>query len=317
MANGTKAHRPSYQTRFDQLEKLIREFERSTAPLPGILDHDERSVFINQLIDSERRNQHFERMLDRPLSSNVADPHSIDFDPLRAAIYHWRAGNKDESYWLIFQFVHFGKHPTAGWRYVREVYGRLNSNPIWTWEEISANTPEFRLWLGESQVQLLRRDEPRGFGNHRKYSSLSHESHRGTASVFESYVEWVMGYGSHAELFAQYSSLPSPQERFDALYKAMKVVLDFGRIARFDYLMTLSRLDFLDVKPGCAYLKNATGPLQGARLLITGPQSTTRAEDLEKVLKVFAEVTGTTFDVIEDAICNWQKSPGTFRKFVL
>ncbi|MBD1539325.1 hypothetical protein HC749_14265 [Arthrobacter sp. S13_S34] len=317
LVNGTKVHRPSYQKRFDQLDERVREFERSTSPLPGITGDAERAVLINQLIDSERRNQHFDRLLTRPLSSDVANPHLIDFDPLRAAIYHWRAGNKDEAYWLVFQFVHFGKHPTAGWRYVRETYGRLNSHPIWSWDEISANTPEFRLWLGESQEQLLRRDQPRGFGNHRKYSSLSHESHRGTASVFESYVEWVMAYGSHAGLFAQYSHLPSPAEKFDGLYKAMKVVIDFGRIAKFDYLMTLSRLNFLDVRPGCAYLQSATGPLQGARLLITGPQSTTSAKDLEKVLKGFSEVTGTTFDVIEDAICNWQKSPGTFKKFIL
>jgi hypothetical protein len=317
LVNGTKAYRPSYQKRFDQLDERIREFERTSSPLPGITSDAERAVLINQLIDSERRNQHFERMLTRPISNDVANPHSIDFDPLRAAIYHWRLGNRDEAYWLVFQFVHFGKHPTAGWRYVREVYGRLNSHPIWSWNEISANTPEFRLWLGESQEDLLRRDQARGFGNHRKYSSLSHESHRGTASVFESYVEWVMAYGTHRELFAQCSHLTSPGERFDALYKAMKVVVDFGRIAKFDYLMTLSRLNFLDVAPGCAYLQNATGPLQGARLLITGPQSTTSAKDLEKVLKVFSDVTGTTFDVIEDAICNWQKSPGTFKKFVL
>lgn len=317
MPTRAKAERPSYQDRFDQLDERIRKYERKTTSLPGIEGDVERAVLINQLIDSERRNQHFERMLSRPLTDRIADPHSIDFDPLRAAIFHWRRGNHDEAIWLVFLFVHFGKHPTAGWRYVREVYGRLNSKPIWAWTEISANTPEFRLWLGESQEQLLRRDQPRGFGNHRKYSSLSHESNRGTAAVFESYVDWVMGDGSHEKLFAQYSDLPLPEERFDALYRDMRVVKDFGRIAKFDYLMTLSRLGFLDVKPGCAYLQSATGPLQGARLLVTGPQSRTSARELEKILKGFAEATGTTFDVIEDAICNWQKSPGRFRKFVL
>lgn len=317
LTGANNAIRPSYQSRFDQLDRQIRQFERQNTPLPGIQGDEERAVLINQLVDSERRNEHFARMLSRPLSAKFADPHSGDFDPLRAAISHWRSGNQDEAFWLVFLFVHFGKHPTAGWRYAREVYGRLNSHPIWTWDEISANTPEFRLWLGESQEQLLRRDQPRGFGNHRKYSSLSHESHRGTAAVFESYVEWIMSYGSHGGLIAHYAHLSSAEERFDALYREMKVVTDFGRIAKFDYLMTLSRLNFLDVRPGCAYLQGATGPLQGARLLITGPDSSTGARDLEKILGAFSQVTQTSFDVIEDAICNWQKSPAKFKKFVL
>lgn len=312
-----KSHRPYYQSRFSELDRKIAEFESTYAPLPGIAHEEERWVLINQLIDSERRNLHFERMLNRTVPPEMVDPHCDQFDPLKAAIHHWNTGAEDEAFWLIFQFVHFGKHPVSGWRYVREVYGRLNHDPIWSWEEISSNTPEFRLWLGESQAELLRKDKRRGFGNHRKYSSLSHESERGTASVFESYVEWVMKYGNHASLFEAYSNYSSASERFDALYNALDVVVDFGRIAKFDYLMTISRLGFLDIKPGHTYLQSATGPLRGARLLVESEGSTARARDLTPVLEQFAAVVGVTPDVIEDAICNWQKSPAHFRKFVL
>ncbi len=260
---------------------------------------------------------YFEHMLQRDVAPEMIDPHNLQFDPLKAAIHHWKSGAKDEALWLVFQFVHFGKHPVAGWRFAREVYGRLGKDPIWSWEEISSNTPEFRIWLGENQSELLRKDQRRGFGNHRKYSSLSHESERGTAAVFESYVEWVMGYGSHAALFAAYSHLTSPSEKFEELYHAMDVVIDFGRIAKFDYLMTISRLRFLDIKPGHTYLQKATGPLRGARLLLDGPGSTARAQDLGPELEKFSTIVGVTPDVIEDAICNWQKSPGQFQKFVL
>ncbi|WP_139164256.1 hypothetical protein [Arthrobacter sp. ok362] len=312
-----EAHRPSYQHRFDELTRKIGQFELNVAPLPGIVGDEERSVLVNQLIDSERRNAHFERMLNRDVPAEMVDPHNSQFDPLKAAIHHWRSGAEDEAYWLVFQFVHFGKHPIAGWRYVREVYGRLNSDPIWSWDEISSNTPEFRLWLGENQSELLRKDQRRGFGNHRKYSSLSHESERGTAAVFESYVEWVMKYGSHASLFAAYSHLVSPSEKFEALYNALDVVVDFGRIAKFDYLMTISRLKFLEIEPGHTYLQKATGPLRGARLLLDGSGSTARAQDLRPDLERFSTIVGVTPDVIEDAICNWQKSPARFRQFVL
>jgi hypothetical protein len=313
----TEAHRPSYQVRFEELLQRIEAFEFNVAPLPGIIGDQERAVLVNQLIDSERRNTHFERIRTRDIPLNMVDPHDDQFDPLRTAIYHWNRGNKDEAFWLAFQFVHFGKHPVAGWRYVREVYGRLGDEPIWSWEEISSNTPEFRLWLGENQSELLRKNERRGFGNHRKYSSLSHLSERGTAAVFESYVEWVMQHGSHTALFDAYSHISSPSEKFEVLYHAMDAVVDFGRIAKFDYLMTISRLKFWDIEPGHTYLQNATGPLRGARLLVGGPGSVARAQDLRPVLEQFSSIVGVTPDVIEDAICNWQKSPERFRKFVL
>ena len=316
MLNHSASHRPRYQQRYDEIERNLGEFEKHIRPLPGIVGAIERNVLINQLIDSERRNRHFEHMLNRQASAQTADPHVDNFDPIRAAIYHRREGNFDEAIWLVFQFIHFGKHPITGWRYVKEVYGRLDRYPLWSWEEISSNTPEFRLWLGENQVELRRRDQPRGFGNHRKYASLSHESARGTASVFESYVEWVMGHGSHAGLFNAYSG-GSVHDQFEALYRAMDVVMDFGRIAKFDYLMTLSRLQFLPIAPGHTYLKDATGPLFGARLLVEGFGSVAKARELEKIFVDFADIVGVTPDVIEDAICNWQKSPAKFKPFVL
>jgi hypothetical protein len=31
------------------------------------------------------------------------------FDPLKAAVLHYRRGRVDEAYWLVFLAVHFGK----------------------------------------------------------------------------------------------------------------------------------------------------------------------------------------------------------------
>lgn len=317
MSTKVKAYRPKYQQRFDELALSIADFEANVAVLPGIIGKEERAVLINQLIDSERRNTYFAVLRNRAIPATMVDPHSDQFDPLRAAIHHWKSGEIDEACWLAFQFVHFGKHPVSGWRYVREVYGRLNSDPIWSWEEISINTPEFRLWLGDHQDELLRRDQRRGFGNHRKYSSLNHESNRGTASVYESYVELIMAHGSHNSFFAAYSNDSTPTSLFEALYNALEVVVDFGRIAKFDYLMTLSRLGFLNVQPGHAYLQGATGPLRGARLLVQGEGGNGGARELSPILERFSAQVGVTSDVIEDAICNWQKSPNRFQGFVL
>ncbi|MCC9178762.1 alpha-glutamyl/putrescinyl thymine pyrophosphorylase clade 3 protein [Arthrobacter sp. zg-Y750] len=317
MNTASSAYRPRYQKRFDELTVKVGEFERQEKRLPGISDPIVRSVLINQLIDSERRNQYFDHIVSRPIDSDTANPHNEHFNPLKAAVYHWRAGATDEAFWLVFQYVHFGKHRIAGWRYVKEVYGRLGEHPIWSWAEISANTPEFRLWLGENQDHLTRKDGPRGFGNHRKYASLSHESPQGTASVFESYVDWIMTAQDHLHFFDSHCRGRTPIDAFEALYVAMGTVTNFGRVGKFDYLMTLSRLRFLDIRPGHAYLDKATGPLAGAHLLIEGTSSKPSAKSLSAVLIKFSQIVGVTPDVVEDAICNWQKSPDTFRSFVL
>ena len=59
----------------------------------------------------------------RTISAACADPQkdaSIRSRPLSFTSVH---GDKEEAFWLVFMFVHFGKHARGGWRYIREIYG--------------------------------------------------------------------------------------------------------------------------------------------------------------------------------------------------
>lgn len=90
----------------------------------------------------------------------------------------------------------------------------------------------------------------------------------------------------------------------------------FGRLAKFDFLALLGRLDLAPVAPGSAYLSGATGPLQGARLLVDGnANSKSNAKDLDAVLQQLDGLLGVGMQVMEDSICNWQKSPSRFVHF--
>jgi Alpha-glutamyl/putrescinyl thymine pyrophosphorylase clade 3 len=104
-----------------------------------------------------------------------------------------------------------------------------------------------------------------------------------------------------------------PKEIFDAAYQRLTIAR-FGRLAKFDFLALLGRMDLGPLKPGSAYLRGATGPLRGARLLIDGdPESHSKADVLDEVLRRLDEILDVGMQVMEDSICNWQKSP---RKFV-
>jgi len=306
--------RPAYAQRFDALSRAIAQFEAVEGALPGIVDAGARRVFIEQIIDSEQRVTYFDLLRSRQLDWSSADPDDDGFDPLKAALLHHGAGNYDEAVWLTYLFVHFGRHRVAGWRYVKDVYGRLGQGGRWDWPAIAADTTLFRYWMHDN-LDELQRPGSRGFSNHRKYESLNAWERTGTGEAVSSYVDWVLdGHSGHAERFAEAIAL-GPKPGFDHLYKSMTAVARFGRIAKFDYLNTLRKLDLLDVRPPHTYLVGATGPLYGARLLLEGGQGSMRGRDAQDRLEVFTASTGVESDVLEDAVCNWQKCPTSYVRF--
>jgi len=306
--------RPRNRDLARQLDSSLLAFDREKRPLPGIHDFAKRATLVEQLLESVRRVEFVRVIREREISDRRADPDEDLFDPLRAAILHERTGNIDEAFWLVFLFVHFGKHARAGWRYAREVYGRLGEGGRWDWASTSADPSAFRAWLHAHQNDLRRKSIPRGFGNHRKYESLDAHSPAGTGAVVESYVQWVSPPRTHQEMMEQtYQATNGDRQRaFDHLYRSMSVVARFGRTARFDYLAMIGKLCLARIEPGSAYIRSSAGPLRGARLLF-GEQG--RPADLDGWLVDLNKDLNVGMQVIEDALCNWQKSPDEFEPF--
>jgi len=109
----------------------------------------------------------------------------------------------------------------------------------------------------------------------------------------------------------------NPKEVFDFMYRSMDAVARFGRLGRFDFLTMLEKLGIAPIEPGSAYLwHNATGPLLGAKLLFEGDASATiSARQLDTKLQKLDEHLKVGMQTLEDALCNWQKSPGKFISF--
>jgi hypothetical protein len=242
------------------------------------------------------------------------DPASDLFDPLKAAALHSRAGRVDEAWWLVFLAVHFGKHRLDGWRLARDVYSGLGDEAYWTWPRIKRDQARFRDWLASHEPTL----QGRRFSNHRKYESLKATSAAGTAAIFESYVAWIAPFGDHRTLIRETHKIvgQNPREVFDYLYKTMSVKR-FGRLGKFDFLTMLGKLEIAPIEPGSAYLSDgATGPLRGARLLFTGNvTSDAKARALDADLSQLDVELSVGMQALEDALCNWQKSPSAFRSF--
>jgi Alpha-glutamyl/putrescinyl thymine pyrophosphorylase clade 3 len=216
----------------------------------------------------------------------------------------------DEAFWLLFLFTHFGHHGSGGWQYQRAIYGSLGDGSRWDWIRVSSDPAAFRKWLSAHEAAIKSGPARSGFGNHRKYQSLSGTSPVGTGAAVESYVQWVGMAGSHAVRFAMPAGT-TPEAAFDALFRSMALVRQFGRVARFDYLTIAGRLGFAAVRPGLLYLAGSTGPIKAARLLYGAASS----RELEARAVSLADALGVGTDVMEDALCNWQKSPSSFIPF--
>lgn len=298
-----------------RLTDALDDFEHANGELPGIAQPERRESLIEQLVDSVRRAQYFEHILNRPGGPTSAIPTTSAFNPLRAAIVHDRAGNRDEALWLVFLFVHFGKHRRSGWRLIADIYGRLGSGAFWTWADVAANVNEFREWLDDNVDTIMSLEPRRGFGNHRKYESLGAWNDNGTGAVVASYVHWVGEAGHDARMTQIVADGTTPAERFDALYDSVRAVHRFGRTGAFDYCSTLGKLGLVAIEPSAACLAGATGPLTGARLLVCEPGQTFGPAALEAALTPLRTELDVGFDVLEDALCNWQKSPERFKPF--
>lgn len=310
---------PRDKARARTLAQAVTDYDKNTLHLRGLLSAKHLETLVAQFIDSLRRVEfalHLQMAVIAPIRM---DPTSSQFDPLKAAVLRNRRGETDEAWWLVFIATHCGKHAIDGWRLTRDIYGKLGQGGLWDWATISQNPSAFESWLTANEATLRGGDGvSRRFSNHRKYESLKSSSANGIAKIFASYVAWVAPPRKHAAVVQEIHKTvgQNPHDVFAALYNSLDAVQRFGRLGKFDFLAMLGKLGIAPIEPGTTFLKGATGPLAGARLLFAGnSNSKVSAAHLQTKLVEFGQKTGLGSQVLEDAICNWQKAPDVYIRF--
>ena len=301
---------------YNSLKNQLEEFHRLKIPLLGIKDQQKNKCFIMQIIESIRRIKYINTLNRNPIEPDVTNPLNEGFNPLKAAIFNFRNGNFEEACWLVFLYVHFGESRQSGWPLTKSFYNKLGQGS-WDWQAINSKKNTLQQWLSQNEKQLQSCGK---FGNHRKYQSIkpTTQSGVGTAEVIESYIGWVEKSGSHMLLLKNLHNRQfDPQEMFEHFYQSLDEVKSFGRVAKFDYLSMMGKLSFFPVEPGHPYLINSTGPINGAKLLFGDHNSTPKSLNqntacLGNHLNLNSDF---KMQILEDALCNWQKSPGNFIPF--
>jgi hypothetical protein len=220
-------------------------------------------------------------------------------------------GDIDEALWRAFLATHFGRTscdfaPNTSDSAARLLCG-FGEEPYWTWHRVSTQLGELRFWIEmhRAEVKTLK------FGNHRKHETNSDPEE--LFKVLESIVKWVKQNGGTPQSALSIEGASKPESAFNILYRRLmghssptqNGIYRFGRTACFDMLMLLGDLGLVAIRPGSCYLTGSTGPREGAKVLWGSNYSDVvlelRAETLAQRIEV-------PMNIIEDALCMWQKT---------
>lgn len=305
----------AHYNRRAQLDAAITAYENAHGKLAGLSTAARKNTWLDQLISSLRRIEYVKLLTTAIIDPARDDPHDPLFDPIRAAARLGKEGKRDEAVWMAFVATHFGKHIVDGWKLAANVLGSFGAGPIWDVATYGNGRPAFNQMLVQNQAALVDANQSGRFSNHRQYQSKKPNI---ISAVFSTYYDWQFSAGGIAQLIRNTHERvgQNPEEVFDDLYRSLNTVYGFGRLGKFDFLTMLSKLELAPIEAGSAYIVGATGPLSGAKLLFynstTHPVS---AGQLSPYVDALDDYLQTGKQVIEDSLCNWQKSPDKYVYF--
>lgn len=301
------------QEKFDDLSERLANFQDAPYHFVGLDTPAKEKVLIAQLVDSIRRIDYLGHMSSKARSTSLYTPFSGSFQPLGGSAVFLKEGRYDDSYWLTYLATHFGKHKDDGWNLTEDFYGRFGQDGTWDWESASQDPEAISRWLEDIYPAITGAGRSRRFGNHRKFETLK-PGPKGTGHALATYVTWIKSYGSHQDLInsAQKTVGQNPEEVFAFLYRDLEKVAKLGRLGKFDFLCNLTNLGISPIFPDKAYIAHSTGPKAGAKLLFGEGLSNSQLEDACVNLADHLRVSP---QAVEDALCNWQKSPSNYIYF--
>ena len=256
-------------------------------------------VLAMQIIESMGRVEYFQILANRDISPNRLDPLNDIFDPVRA-ILDLRGRDYDEACWLTFLLVYTAENYQSDWNFLRQLY--LGVDETLTWEVAKNNVHIF----SRLSDQLITSQSKPKFGNHAKYKSLKH-----IPMVFESYINLINTYNGHTNFFRK-NTFVDKKQYFEWLFTVVETnIYSFGRLTTFDYLSMLSKTGLANIEPNSCHIVGSTGPKDGAQLLFGVYPDL----QLDNYAMGLADHIGIGYQEMEDALCNWQKSPQIFYSY--
>lgn len=202
--------------------------------------------------------------------------------------------------WILYLATYFGKSNQSGW----ELFNRATfdeKKSIMLFHDIQKDLSYYFKYL--ASFDFFDRCS---YSNHRKFTAKRLTGEKGVFESMEYFVKNINQYSFEHKI------------DFHSIYKAAQKVPNFGRLAAFDFASSLVKCGFDVAEPESMYVENSTGPLNAIGLLLrlTNSDSSSKAKfQLCSDLMKWFQKNSNIFmvgQVLEDAVCNWQKNPSTY-----
>lgn len=266
------------------------------------IDAKQLNILARQTNDSIRRIEIYDTYKKR---ATQATNKKLDFN--HTSIPFVLAQRPDLSHinklWILYTATYFGRSNKSKWELFKRATFRTNGS-IMLFEDIEKTPEKYFKYL--SSFDFF---DGCSYSNHRKFTAKRLTGDKG---VFQS-MEYLVKNSN------QYSV--EKKMDFHSMYKLAQKIPNFGRLAAFDFSSTLVKCGLNIEEPQSMYAENSTGPLDGLGLLlrVTKNDSSYNAKIKlsSDLMNWFIENTRIfmTGQVLEDAICNWQKNTSSFVRY--
>lgn len=254
------------------------------------------SVLADQTHDSIRRIEIYRAYKSRATLA-VEEKRSF-FDTSNPFVLAQRTDlSNEDRVWIIYLATYFGKSNFSGWDlFLRAAFD--GNQLLITFRKIKAKPEKYFDYLNR-----LEFFENCKFSNHRKYTK---KSLNGPKGFFHSMTFLI----NNMEQYCR-----SDEIDFQGMYKLAGKIPNFGRLASFDFSSSLVKCGLKIGEPKSMYASHSTGPLQALELILRLTNSDVSHQskiDLSYNLVEWFTENSDIFmvgQVLEDAICNWQKNP--------
>lgn len=276
-----------------QIENL---WKKAISDLLGSkIDTNSLNILAQQTSDSIRRIQIYKSYENRAFHA-VLKNHDFIHTSIPFVLAQRTDLSQMNSIWTLYVATYFGKSNRSKW----ELFNRAtfaNNRSIILFEDIRQDLNKYFKYL--SSFDFF---EGCTYSNHRKFTAKRLTGEKGVFESMEYFVKNINQYSVENSM------------AFDSMYKLAQKIPNFGRLAAFDFSSSLVKCGFNIEEPQSMYGEHSTGPLNAIDLLLKSTNNTSSSETKLKLcsdlMKWFQENSDIFMigQVLEDAICNWQKN---------
>ena len=279
-----------------KVEELEKLWDRAINEILGKhINSTKLNVLAQQTFDSIRRIQIYVTYRERAMKA-VKNKKTFIYTSNPFILAQRSDLNIQNRVWILYLATYFGKSNKSKWELFYRATFRKDESLI-TFDQIQADLDKYFKYL--SSFDFFKDCD---YSNHRKFTPKNLIEKNGVFNSIEYFVKNIKLY------------TPKDEMEFHEMYLLSQKIPTFGRLSGFDFTSSMTKCGLNVKEPVSMYAEHSTGPLKALELLLKLTNNDASKSSQKKLgsdlmdwflknNKIFM-----TGQVLEDAICNWQKN---------